>query len=62
MEILGYESVIVIVHVVLVIWAVIDLLNSRRSGCVTILWLILIILFPWLGPLIYLLFGRYRKA
>ena len=61
MELIGL-SVIGVVHVVLVVWAVIDLLNSRRSGCVTILWLFLIILFPWVGPILYLLLGRNKTG
>jgi len=61
MEFAGY-SIIAIVHIVLVVWAVIDLLSSRRSGCATILWLLAIIIFPWLGPILYLLLGRYRTV
>jgi hypothetical protein len=61
MELAGI-SIIGIIHVVLVVWAVIDLLSSRRSGCATILWLLLIILLPWLGPILYLLLGRYRAV
>jgi hypothetical protein len=55
-------SIIGIVHLVLIIWALWDLFTSQRTGCSVIGWLIVIVIFPWLGPILYLLFGRSRSA
>ena len=61
MEYAGY-GIVSIIYIVLVVWAVIDLLSSRRSGCATLLWLLLIIIVPVLGSILYLLLGRYRTT
>jgi hypothetical protein len=54
-------SVIATIHLVLLVWALWDLLSSRRTGCGIILWIIFIAIAPVLGPILYLLFGRARR-
>jgi hypothetical protein len=51
-----------IIHLVLVVWAVWDLLTSHRPCCSILLWLSLIVIFPVVGPILYLIFGRSAKA
>lgn len=53
-------GIVGVIHVVLVVWALWDLLTSHRSGCAVLFWIVLIILAPWVGPILYLLFGRSR--
>jgi len=61
MEYAGY-GIVSIIYIVLVVWAVIDLLSTRRSGCTTLLWLLLIIIVPVLGSILYLLLGRHKTV
>lgn len=51
-------AIIGIIHLVLVIWMVWDLLNSGRTACGIGCWIIVLICFPVVGPIIYLLFFR----
>ena len=47
-----------ILYFALVIWAVVDLFNSNRSTDQKILWLIVIVLFPLAGSVIYYVVSR----
>jgi hypothetical protein len=49
-----------LVYTVLVIWALWDLLTSGRRGSDMVLWLLIIIIVPVLGSILYLLLGRKR--
>jgi hypothetical protein len=51
-------SLIGLVELVLVIWALADLLTSRRPGTNLLLWIVVIILIPVLGSVLYLILGR----
>jgi len=47
-----------IVYIALIVVAVIDLLNSRRTTEQKVIWGLLIVLFPVGGAIIYLLISR----
>ncbi|MDX1761153.1 MAG: PLDc N-terminal domain-containing protein [Christiangramia sp.] len=49
---------LIILGTVLVIWTILDIFQKRITLIERLLWLILIILTPILGSLIYLFFGR----
>ncbi len=49
-----------LVHLVLWIWALVDILGSGMSPGNKILWLIVILLLPVIGLILYVLMGRGR--
>ncbi|TBW28350.1 PLDc N-terminal domain-containing protein [Gramella sp. KN1008] len=55
---MSFISILIILTVVIVIWAVIDIFQKKLSLTEKLLWLILIILAPIIGSLIYFLLGR----
>ncbi|KAA6432268.1 PLDc N-terminal domain-containing protein [Rufibacter glacialis] len=45
------------------IWALLDVLKSNfKDGATKIVWVLVIILLPFLGVLLYLLFGRSQRV
>lgn len=52
------RTVLGILWLVLFIWALLDILGSRKSGGEKALWIIACLILPVLGVLIYALFGR----
>jgi hypothetical protein len=51
-----------LITLILVVWAIVDLLGSRRSGINTVIWIIVILALPLLGAILYLLLGRNRAS
>ena len=47
-----------LLYIALIVYAIIDLLNSNRSREQKLIWALLIILFPLAGAAIYLLISR----
>jgi hypothetical protein len=47
-----------LLYLVLVVWAVIDILQSSRTGEQKFIWIAVIIFFPVAGPIIYYLISR----
>jgi hypothetical protein len=47
-----------LLYLVLVVWAVIDILQSNRTGEQKFIWVAVIIFFPVAGPVIYYLISR----
>ena len=47
-----------LIYLVLVVWAVIDILQSNRTGEQKFIWVAVIIFFPVAGPVIYYLISR----
>lgn len=45
-------------YLVLILWCIIDLLGSNRTSEQKLIWVIVIILFPLGGPVIYYLLSR----
>jgi len=53
----GY-GLIGLIELILVVWALIDLFGSRRGGPNTLIWLLVILIIPVLGAILYFLLGR----
>ena len=49
-----------LIYTVIVVWAIIDLLGSRRSGSTTLIWLLVILILPVIGSILYFVMGRGR--
>jgi hypothetical protein len=47
-----------IAYLALVVWAVIDIIKSERTGEQKFIWIAVIIFFPFAGSLIYYLISR----
>ncbi len=52
------EFILGIIHLVLWIIAVIDILGSNKSLGMKILWILIVLLLPLIGLIIYFLIGR----
>lgn len=51
-------SILGIIHLILFIWALIQILGSGMSVLSKILWIAIVFLFPVIGLIVYLLVGR----
>jgi hypothetical protein len=51
-----------VIPVILWFWALIDCLKSNFSGSNKLIWILLIIFLPVLGPILYLLIGRGQRV
>jgi hypothetical protein len=47
-----------LVYLILVVWAVVDIIKSNRTGEQKFIWIVVIIFFPLAGPVIYYLISR----
>jgi hypothetical protein len=57
----GY-GLVGLIELVLVVWAIVDLLSSRRFTPTTLIWLLIILVLPVLGAILYFLIGRGRAS
>jgi len=58
----GFEILLFFfIPLILWIWALIDCLKSEFNGSNKIVWVIVIIFFPVVGPILYFLIGRGQK-
>jgi hypothetical protein len=58
----GFEILLFIfLPLILWIWALVDCLKSEFKGSNKIVWVIVIIFFPVVGPILYFLIGRGQK-
>jgi hypothetical protein len=53
-----FRLIFPLLYLALIVYAVIDLLNSNRSREQKLIWALVIILFPLAGAVIYLLISR----
>lgn len=51
-------DIIGLLHLILVLYCVIDVIAKGKSTGWKVLWVIVIIVFPLLGPILYLLIGK----
>lgn len=54
------ETILVIVHLILFLIAAVEILGSGMSVGKKVLWLLLILIFPLIGLIIYFLIGRAK--
>ncbi len=60
---IGVFLMVLMVPVLLWVWAIIDLLKSHFPDSVNkVIWAIVIVFIPVLGPLLYLFLGRNQKV
>ncbi|HEY3403124.1 MAG TPA: PLD nuclease N-terminal domain-containing protein [Ohtaekwangia sp.] len=53
-------SLLSLIALVLWIWALIDVIKSNLDGTTKIIWVLVIIVLPLLGSILYLLIGRKK--
>lgn len=51
-------SILGILHLILWIWAIIDILGSGKSAGEKLLWILIVLLLPLIGLILYVLLGR----
>lgn len=59
---LGFFGLFGLLCLVLWIWAIVDIINSRfREDSTKIIWILLVIFLPFLGTLLYFVIGREQR-
>ena len=59
---IGIPELIVLLGLVLLIWAFINIIRSSfKNLTLKIIWLLIVIFIPFLGPISYFLIGRKQK-
>ena len=53
-----FRFIIPLLYIGLIVYVVIDLLNSKRSTEQKLIWILVVLLFPVLGAILYLLASR----
>ena len=51
-------SLLGILHLIVFIWAIIDILKSGKDPLEKLLWILVVLLLPLIGLIIYILIGR----
>lgn len=51
-------SVLGVLHLILWIWAIIDILGGNKPAATKILWILVVFLLPLIGLILYVLLGR----
>lgn len=51
-------TIIGILHLILWVWAIIDIVGSGKSAGAKILWVLIVFLLPLIGLILYVLIGR----
>lgn len=54
-------SILGIIHLILFIWALVDILKSGKQPMEKLLWIVVILLLPLIGLILYILIGRGGK-
>lgn len=55
---MGIQIVISILTLILFVWALVDILGSRRDGMWKLIWVVVCLVLPLLGPILYYFIGR----
>jgi hypothetical protein len=59
---MGIQLIISILTVVLFVWALVDILKSGRDNVGKLIWVIVCLVLPLLGPILYYFIGRGRMS
>ncbi len=51
------KSIIALLHIVLAVWAIINILSSSASNGAKILWTLFVLFFPVIGLIVWFLIG-----
>lgn len=58
----GFFGLFGLLCLILWVWAIIDIINSRfREDSTKIIWILLVIFLPFLGTLLYYVVGRQQR-
>jgi hypothetical protein len=52
------QSVVSILSLILFIWALIDILRAHRDGMWKLIWVLVCLVLPVIGPILYYFIGR----
>jgi len=52
-----FEGILGLIHLVLVIWALVNIVGSGTSGLKKILWILFVLIFPLVGFIIWFFAG-----
>lgn len=52
-----FSGLLGLIHLALVVWAAVSILGSRASNGAKVLWILLVLLFPLVGLIIWFLAG-----
>jgi hypothetical protein len=53
-----YYGILGAIDFILVVWAIIVMVNTPRPMILTLVWLIVIVVLPLIGPILFFLLGR----
>lgn len=56
------ELILGVLHLIVAIWAILNILKSGASGGAKILWILLVLIFPLIGLIIWFLAGPKSSA
>lgn len=51
------EAILGLIWLIIVIWAIVKVAKSSASGLAKLIWILVLIIFPLVGLIIWLLFG-----
>ncbi len=52
-----YEGLLGVLHLVVAIWAILNILQSGASGLAKVLWALFVLLFPLIGLIVWFFVG-----
>lgn len=53
-------SLLGVIHLIVFIWAIVDILRSGKPPMEKLLWILVVLLLPVIGLILYILIGRGR--
>ncbi len=54
-------GIVPILVIILFVWALVDILKARRDNTWKLLWVLICLILPLLGPIVYYFIGRNSK-
>ncbi len=55
---MGIGALVGILQLILLVWALVDILKSHREAMWKVLWVLVCLVLPLIGPLLYYFLGR----
>jgi phospholipase D-like protein len=52
------QLILSVLTLVLFVWALVDILSSPRDGMGKLIWIVVVLVLPLLGPILYYFIGR----
>ena len=57
----GYMTAFLLIFIILYVWALVDILQSKKQNDWKILWFLVVTLVPVIGFFLYLIIGRQER-